>query len=114
MIAYHSEIYNIASSSIYLNTDFWCQGTRKMRILCPFENKVSQVISDIKKSEQTLKNLPAQCAASNCFCQEFFLFLDVFVGKWDLYSFSIVLTIPSSMRTSSGVAGGERISSAPG
>lgn len=59
-----------------------------------------------------LKNLPAQCAASNCFCQDFFLFLDVSVGKWDLYSFSIVLTIPSSMRTGSGVAGGVRISSA--
>ena len=46
--------------------------------------------------------------------QDFFLLAEVAVGKWDLYSFSIVLTMPSSIRTGSGVAGGVRISSAPG
>ena len=35
-------------------------------------------------------------------------------GKWDLYSLSMVFTIPSSIKTGSGVAGGVRISSAPG
>ena len=38
--------------------------------------------------------------------------------KWDLYSFSILLTLllitPSSIRTGSDVAGGVRIGSAPG
>lgn len=39
--------------------------------------------------------------ALSCCHEDLFLVSDVSVGKWDLYSFSMLLTIPSSIRTGS-------------
>lgn len=65
-------------------TECECHGTRKMRILCPIENKVSQaadqVISDIKERTDAQKSARSVCRlqlflsgfllAFRCICRE--------------------------------------------
>ena len=64
----------------------WCHGTRKMRILCPIENKVSQVISDIKERTDAQKSARSVCRQQlflsgfllvfRCICREMgFIFI---------------------------------------